>query len=171
MESLHKDCIEIQVNNDQFLFKLFSPADNFAFLIKDKAVSIKYEFILTANNIQIDNNYRIVCCPCGEHIFPESCLADMIRRCIDIYDNLCPKEGLNMSGSFRVPYILAYIHAYTHITDGVYRESCACLKISVFIKDPVIGKVHLMIDIHNGLVVEYRSSIIDIVFPVNETDD
>jgi len=56
------------------------------------------------------------------------------------------KKRLNMRRPLGIPYILTYVHPDGDITNDIERKPGASLEIPEFIKDAIIGKVHLVIE-------------------------
>src|SRR6185437_3499868 len=84
----NRSCIE--VNHQHILLELFSPCDECPLFVEDHASTVKNQFILSTDHIQINHNHAVIGCPGRQHLLPKNPLVGIIGRTINVDDHLGP---------------------------------------------------------------------------------
>src|SRR2546428_1884877 len=160
----------IQVNNEHILRKLSRACNQCSLLIKDHAVSIKNQFILSSNHIQIGYDHTIIGCSSCQHLLSKSPFTSIIRRAIDIHNYFGSRGRLQCHRSSWIPDILTDIYANVHSIDQKDWRLASRLKIAILIKNAIVGQVMLVIGPKELSLVDNRCCIVDVVIAIHKTD-
>ena len=95
----HRLCI--QIRDDHVLFKGLASRGHFPRLIKNQAVSIEHQFILSSNHVRIGQDDAVFTGAGRQHLFTVAALSHMERRCIDIDDDFRPGVRLQAGRTLR----------------------------------------------------------------------
>ena len=91
---------------------------------------------------------------------PVPALACVIRRSVDVDDELSAGAALSIGGAYLVPDVFAHIHAYLDASDGVDGALAARLEVSLLVKDTVVGQEYLVVDVHKLAVAGQRRRVV-----------
>src|SRR5438093_9898071 len=107
VQSRPENRFHIEIDDHQIFLKLFAAREEITVLVKDKAVTVKHQFILASDQIVIRHDYGIVCSAGGEHTFAPVPLSGVIRGRRNVDDDLgSTRERLLEDRPIRVPDIL-----------------------------------------------------------------
>ncbi len=79
-KALTENRIDIEIRNHQVFFELLPASDYLAELVHYEALAVENEFVLSADEIVVRNNHRVVACPGAQHAFAPLPLSGVIGR-------------------------------------------------------------------------------------------
>ena len=92
----------------------------------------------------------------------------MVWRAVDVDDYLCARLSLHRRRSQGVPDVLADVDANVDAVDDEDGALGPGLEVAVFVKDAVVGQVHLVIDAHKLPVVRHGRGVVDVPLGVDK---
>ena len=121
--------------------------------VVDRAGAIEYQLVLAAHCIQIGDEQLIVHGASGDHLFFKGTLARVKGRGVDVHDQLGAGLPLYHHWPHRIPDILTYVDSHPGAIYDVNRAGIPSSKITVFIEDPIVGKLHFLVSVDQLPVV------------------
>src|SRR6266704_2686583 len=170
MQARTEDGDSIQVNNEHILSKLPCASNQCSLLIKDHAISIKNQFILSSNHIQIDYNHTVIGCSSCQHFFSKNPFACIVRRAIDIHYYFGSRVCLQCHWAGGVPNILTNINANLYSIDQKDWRLASRLKIAILIEYAIVWQVMLVIGSIEFSLMDNRCCIVDVVIAIHKTN-
>jgi hypothetical protein len=160
----------IEINQQHFFCKFLRACNQRSLLIKDHAVTIKNQFILPPNHIQVDDNHTVIGCSSCQHLFSKKPFACIVGRAIDIYDDLGSRICLQCHRAGRIPHILTDINANVYSIDHKDRRFTPRLKIAILIEYTIVWQVVLVVGSIKFALVDNRRCIVNVVIAIHKTN-
>src|ERR1051326_8450514 len=79
MQPLAENGFNVQIDDNEIFFELFTARNQITVFIEDKTVTVENEFILSADDIVVRDNDRIVGRARREHLFAPMPFSRMVR--------------------------------------------------------------------------------------------
>ncbi len=170
MQARAKDRGGIQIRDQHILLEAPGARDQFTLSIENHATTIENNFILSANQIEVDDDHAIIDCPRSHHIFAELILRGMKRRAIDVDNHLRARVRLHSHWPGRIPDVLADIHAHVYAVDQEQRGLVPSLEEAIIVEDAVIGQIMLVIGAHQLALVDKRGGVVNVMHAIDKAD-
>lgn len=172
MEPVEKDFIQRQVNDQEFFLEGSRFSDNLPALIEDHGPAVEDQLILPSHQVDIGYVGRIVPGPGGKHPEAKIPFPGMKGGRRDVHDQRGPAlEALGPGGVSGIPDVLADIHPDDRSPQFKNQKILPPLKIPVFIKHPVVGKVDLMVNPGPSSILKDGRGVVNIILHVGKSDD
>ena len=130
--------------------------------VEDQAGPVEDQLVLAPNGVYVSDIDPVVLGACGHHPLPESSLARMEGRSVDVDDDLGAGVPLDHHRPHGTPDVLANVHSHANPVDVVYGACGAFLEVAVLVKHPVGGQVNLVVDAHKLPAVAHSRRVVDV---------
>ena len=172
MKPRSKNRFDVEIDDDQVFLELFAACDEIAIFIEHETVSIKYQFVLSADKVVVNNDNHIIGSARCQHPLAPAPFPGVIGRRGYVDDDLgASGQRLKEYRPVGIPDVLADAHADCCAVYPENRTLSARLEIPEFVENAVIGQIHLVIGCDEFSILRDRRSIEDVIFPIDEADN
>src|SRR5262249_30889650 len=146
-----KNPLDVDVGDNQVLFKRLAAPDDVTRLVDHQAVAVKDQLVLTADQIAVGESHGVIFGPRAEHALAIGALIRMEGGSRDIDDQVSiARKRLHQRRTARIPDILADINADPGLAQKVNGTASARLKVTFLIKDAVVRQERLVVNVHQS---------------------
>ena len=172
VKPIPKDRFDAEVRQQEILSESGCAGEDVSLLVDDETGPVEYELILSADQIAEGKDRAVIGRPRGDHLLAKAPLSIVIGRRRDVDNQLgISRERLIVSGSARRPDVFADVYAKQDPVHLVDFRGVTCLKVSIFVEHAVVGQVGLVVDVDELSIAGNRGRVVDVVLPVDESDD
>ena len=111
-----------------------------------EARAVEYKLILPADLVDVYTCSTVSAGECAHQLNARVQLVQLVRRCIQAYDQVRTGYALRVGGTRSHPDVLADAETYLDPVNVDYLACVPGLEVTSFVKHPVVRQVPLMVD-------------------------
>ncbi len=138
---------------------------------ENHAIAIEDELVLAADQVRVSDECPVIGSAARNHLFTRPALAGVIRRTVDVDQQLGALVGLPSHRAGWVPAVLADRHTDFDAGHLEYGTSMPDCEIALLVEHPVVGQEHLVVDGLDLTVMHEGGGVVEVAILVDETDD
>ena len=134
------------------------------------AVAVEDQLVLPAHRVDIGDERAVVGGALRDHLLPLHALACVVRRAVDVDQDLGAMVGLPCHRARRVPAVFADADRDPDACDLEDRAAVTDREVALLVEDAVVGQEDLVIDRLQLFVVDEGRGVEDLAVVVDKTD-
>ncbi len=171
-EPLAEDGLHVDVDDHRLLVELRRPGHHLPVVVEDQRRPVEDELVLAADQVDVDQPAGRVGGPGGQHPLPLDQAPGVVRRGVQVDDELGTAGRLVGDRPVGRPGVLADDDTHPHPADD---EELAFVgaghEVPLLVEDAVVGEEALAVDAPHRPLAAHRGRVEQVAARVHEADD
>ena len=162
----------VDIDDQQIFDELLGARDEMPTFVEQQRRTVEDELVLATDEVHVEHRDARVGGPGREHRLALAQPAGVVRRGVDVHDELGTTGRLGEDRPRRAPRVLADRDRDTYATDREQRSVVLPrLEVPLFVEDGVVGQEMLAVRAEDTALGAHRGRVVEVAVGLGEPDD